>query len=109
MCLAGVCAAIFSVYSLSAFSTAQSLATSTTSRLTSASPCDGVDAAEPEVVGGHVQHRADVAEAIAEPGAHDAAARGLEHRHVDRRVAQHHARGDFGPVMSPFTVTLPSM
>ena len=43
------------------------------------------------MVGGDVQHRADVAEAVAEAGADDAAARGLDHRHVDHRVAQHHA------------------
>ena len=51
---------------------------------------DGVDAAEAEVVGGDVQHGAHVAEAVAEAGADDAAARGLDDRHVDHGIAQHH-------------------
>ena len=53
-----------------------------------------VDAAEAEMVGGDVEHGADVAEAVPEAGTHDAAAGGLEHGDVDGRVAQHH-RGGF--------------
>ena len=48
-----------------------------------------LDAAQPQVVRGHVEHGPDVALAPAEPRAHDAAAGGLQHRRVDRGVAQH--------------------
>ncbi len=51
------------------------------------------------MVRGHVQHRADVAVAVAETGADDTAAGGLQHRHVHGRVAQHHrGRGRAGHV-----------
>ena len=52
-----------------------------------------VDAAEAEVVGGDVEHGAHVAEAVAEAGADDAAAGGLDDGHVDGGVAQHHGGG----------------
>jgi hypothetical protein len=42
-----------------------------------------VDAAQPEVVGGHVEHHADVALVEAEPRAQQPAARRLQHRDVD--------------------------
>ncbi len=54
---------------------------------------DGVDAAEAEVVGGDVEHGTNVAEAVAEAGAHDAAAGGLDDGHVDHGVAQDHRGG----------------
>ena len=60
-----------------------------------------VDAAEAEVVGGDVEDRADVAEAVAEAGADDAAAGGLDDGHVDGRVAQHHARRTSGRSCRP--------
>ena len=42
-----------------------------------------VDAAEPEMVGRDVQHRAHIAEVVAQTGADDAAARSLQDRDVD--------------------------
>ena len=51
-----------------------------------------VDALEPEVVGGDVEHGADVAAREAEPAAEQPAARRLQHGHVDRRVAEDHPR-----------------
>ena len=51
---------------------------------------DGVDAAQAEVVGLHVEHDGDVVALVAEPLAQDAAAGDLEDREVDARVLQHH-------------------
>jgi hypothetical protein len=52
-----------------------------------------VDALETEVVGLHVQHRADVDLRDAHAGAQEAPARRLEDRRVDVWVGEHHARG----------------
>ena len=51
---------------------------------------DGVDAAQAEVVGLHVEHDGDVVALVAEALAQDAAAGDLEDREVDARVLQHH-------------------
>ena len=51
-----------------------------------------VDALQAEVVGLHVEHRADVDFRHAHAGAQQAAARRLEHRDVDLRIGEHHAR-----------------
>ena len=51
---------------------------------------DGVDAAQAEVVGLHVEHHGDVVALVAEALAQDAAAGHLEDREVDARVLQHH-------------------
>ena len=51
-----------------------------------------LDAAQAEVVAGHVGHDGDVVAVVAEALAQDAAARDLEHRRVDRRVLEHHLR-----------------
>ena len=51
---------------------------------------DGVDAAQPEVVGLHVEHDGDVVALVAEALAQDAAAGDLEDGEVDARVLQHH-------------------
>jgi hypothetical protein len=53
---------------------------------------DGVDAAQAEVVGLHVEHDGDVVALVAEALAQDAAAGDLEDREVDARVLQHHPR-----------------
>ena len=53
-----------------------------------------VDALEPEVIGLHVQHGADVHLGDAHAGAQEPAARGLEHGRVDVGVGEHHACGD---------------
>ena len=53
---------------------------------------DGVDAAQAEVVGLHVEHDGDVVALVAEALAEDAAAGDLEDREVDARVLQHHPR-----------------
>ena len=52
------------------------------------------DAAETEVVGLDVEHRAHVAVPDAHARAQQPAARDLEHRHVHVRIAQHHPGGD---------------
>ncbi len=51
---------------------------------------DGVDAAQAEVVGLHVEHDGDVVALVAEALAQDAAAGDLEDGEVDARVLQHH-------------------
>ena len=62
---------------------------------------DGVDAAQAEVVGLHVEDDGDVVALVAEALAQDAAAGDLEDREVDARVLQHHPRraraGGVGP------------
>ena len=71
-----------------------SFATSTTIRFTSASSSSVSTPRRPEVVGLDVQHRADVCTSVAHAALQQPAARGLQHRRVDRRVAQHHAGRD---------------
>ena len=77
-----------------------SRATSTTIRFTSRQLFQRADAAQAEMVGLHVEHRADIAVAHAHAGAEQAAARDFQHGDVHRgslstiRVAT-------GPVMSP--------
>ena len=51
-----------------------------------------VDALQPQMIGADVEHRSHRALPITEPAAQDAAARGFEHRDLDVRIAQHHAR-----------------
>ena len=51
---------------------------------------DGVDAAQAEVVGLHVEHHGHVVALVPEALAQDAAAGDLEHREVDARVLEHH-------------------
>ena len=53
---------------------------------------DGVDAAQAEVVGLHVEDDGDVVALVAEALAQDAAAGDLEDGEVDARVLQHHPR-----------------
>ena len=53
-----------------------------------------VDALQPQVVGLHVQHRADVHLVHAHARPQQTAARGLEHGDVDLRIREHHARRD---------------
>ena len=67
------------------------------------------DAAEAQVVGLDVEHRADVAVAHAHARAEQPAARDLEHRHVDRAGRSAPCGPPSGPVMSPATVRWPSM
>jgi hypothetical protein len=50
----------------------------------------GLDAAQAQVVGGDVEHGADVAALVAEPAPQQAAARGFQDRGVDRGIAQDH-------------------
>ena len=95
--------------SSSALSTQQSWATSTTTRLTSASSSRSLIAAHAQVVGGDVEHRAHLALAPAEPGAHDAAARRLQHRRVDRRDRAARGGSPTGRSCRPATVSSPSM
>jgi hypothetical protein len=53
-----------------------------------------VDALQPEVIGLHVEHGADVHLGHAHAGAQQATARGFEHGEVDLRIGQHHASRD---------------
>ena len=54
---------------------------------------ESVDALEPQMIGLHVEYRADVDLGDAHAGAQQPAARGFEHRDIDLRIRQHHARG----------------
>ena len=63
---------------------------STTTCLTSASWRIDVDAAQAQVVAGHVEHDRHVVALVAQALAQDAAARHLEHGEVDRRVLEDH-------------------
>ena len=53
---------------------------------------EGVDVLLAEVVGAHVEHRADIHVAHRHAGAQQAAARGLQHGDIHHRVAEHDAR-----------------
>ena len=68
---------------------------------------DRVDAAEAEVVAGHVDHDGDVVAVVAEALAQDAAAGDLEHGEVDGRVLEHH-RGGLRPRRVRLRTTRPS-
>ena len=70
---------------------------------------EGVDAAQPEVVGLHVEDDGDVVALVAETLAQDAAAGDLEDREVDPRVLQHHPGADFGPEASARMTSRSSM
>jgi len=52
----------------------------------------GLDAVEPQVIAADIQDHVDVAALEREAALEDAAARGLQHRHLHRRVGQHPAR-----------------
>ena len=54
---------------------------------------EGVDAAQAEVVAGHVEDHRDVVAVVAEALAQDSAARHLEDREVDERVLEHGGGG----------------
>jgi hypothetical protein len=53
-----------------------------------------VDALQTQMIGLHVEHRAHIRERHAHAGTQQPAARGLEHRDVDARIGEHHARRD---------------
>ncbi len=55
---------------------------------------EGIDAFHAQMIGLHVEHRADIHRRHAHAGAQQATARDLEYRKIDLRIGQHHARGN---------------